>query len=381
MVVRERIVPRQSVRMAPRRSVPSVVVVGAGPAGSTAARLLAASGARVTLVEARRLPRPKLCGGGLTPKAQRLLPPRALATVERRVDTVELRGSWLPPFRVTSGEATIAMVERGRFDLALVEDAAAAGVEVRDGEPVLDAGEDDEAVWIETARERLVADVLVAADGEPSRIARRLGLASDAKRLALGLEVDTPYPASVPADTAIVSFAVPAGYAWYFPKGDHANVGVASARSDRRRRLGADLARFAATIGVDLAGRHVRGHWIPIGLRRGRLASRRVVLVGDAAATTDPLFGEGIAYALYSAHMAAWVVRDWGEGAIPDLGAHDARLRAGLGPAFARLGEIARFAEFSATAALFALRASVAARDAAVDAVTGRRAPFALRAG
>ena len=61
---------------------PRVAVIGAGPAGSTAARLLAARGAEVILFEARRLPRPKLCGGGLTPKAQRLVPPEALGAVD-----------------------------------------------------------------------------------------------------------------------------------------------------------------------------------------------------------------------------------------------------------------------------------------------------------
>jgi FAD binding domain len=114
----------------------SVAVVGAGPAGVTAARLLASRGARVSLLEARRLPRLKLCGGGLTPKAQRLVPPSVLETVERRVHRVELRGGWFPALRLDEPEAEIAMVERAGFDLALTEAAAAAGAEVRDGERV-----------------------------------------------------------------------------------------------------------------------------------------------------------------------------------------------------------------------------------------------------
>ena len=117
-------------------SRPHVAVVGAGPAGSTAARLLAERGAEVRLFEARRLPRTKVCGGGLTPKAQRLVPPLALATVERRVDRVELHGPHLSALRLADPAATIAMVERERFDLVLVEEAARAGVIVRDGEPV-----------------------------------------------------------------------------------------------------------------------------------------------------------------------------------------------------------------------------------------------------
>jgi flavin-dependent dehydrogenase len=78
----------------------SVAVIGAGPAGATAARILASRGARVTLLEARHLPRGKTCGGALTPKAQRLVPPSALDTVERRVHRVEIRGGWLPAFHL-----------------------------------------------------------------------------------------------------------------------------------------------------------------------------------------------------------------------------------------------------------------------------------------
>jgi len=361
-------------------SAPTVLVVGAGPAGSATARLLAERGARVTLVEARRLPRPKVCGGGLTPKAQRLLPPSALATIERRVEAVELRGGHVPPFRLTRREAAVAMVERASFDLALVEAAAAAGVEVRDGERVLDAGEDETGVWLVTDRHGLHADVLVAADGEPSRTARRLGLASAAAQLALALEVDVPFSAAVPQGTAVVSYTVPGGYAWYFPKRGHANMGVASARPVRQRMLHDDLVRFAATLGIDVDGPRVRGHWLAIGLRRGAMASRRVMLVGDAAATADPLFGEGIAYALHSADIAAATIEDWAAGRALDLRPYDAHLRASLGPAFDRLAWIARAVDRSASAVLVALRASEAAREIAVDAVAGRRSPFALRA-
>src|SRR5207248_7543972 len=74
--------------------VSPIVVVGAGPAGSTAARLLAERGARVVLLEARRLPRPKLCGGGLTPKALPYLAGNAAATIDREVDLVDLAGRW-----------------------------------------------------------------------------------------------------------------------------------------------------------------------------------------------------------------------------------------------------------------------------------------------
>lgn len=86
--------------------------------------------------------------------------------------------------------------------------------------------------------------------------------------------------------------------------------------------------------------------------------------------------GEGIAYAVYSAQVATTAITDWCDGAVPDLRVYDARLRASLGSTFSRLGQLARAVELSATAVLLALRVSSSARDAAVDAVAGRRAPF-----
>lgn len=358
----------------------SIVVVGAGPAGATAARLLAGRGARVTLLEARRLPRPKLCGGGLTPKAQRLVPLRALETVERRVHRLELRGGLLPALRLDEPQAEIAMVERARFDLALTEAAANAGAEVRDGERVDGVAEDASGVTLTTRRGRLRADLVVAADGDSSGIARRLGLGGPAARHALALEVDLPLGTAPPVDTAILSFGVRGGYAWYFPKGDHANVGAGSYRETDPRVLRAALDRFARGLGLDLTDGRIAGHWIPQGLRAGPLASSRVVLAGDAAATADPLFGEGIAYAIISAVAASDAIVELEAGRATDLRPYDRRLRTLLGPALRRLELAARAAEPSMTLALGTIRLSRGVREVAIDVIAGRRPPFAVDA-
>ena len=357
---------------------PRVAVIGAGPAGSTAARFLAGQGAEVRLFEARRLPRPKICGGGLTPKAQRLVPTSALRVVEGWVDRVELRGPHLSPVRLLAPEATIAMVERDRFDLALVEEASRAGVVVRDGEPVREVIEDGLGVDVVTETSRWRADVVVAADGEPSRLARQLGLGGRARRLSLALEVDVPLGGVPSPDTAVLDFRVPGGYGWLFPKGSHANLGVGSYRPSRYEGLRDDLARLANDLGLDLQQGPIRGHWIPQGLRTGSIASRRVVLAGDAAATADPLFGEGISYAILSGVAAAQTIGDWADGSIADLRPYDRRLRAALGPPLGRLDTIARVIEASMTGALIAVRFSGRVRERAVDAIAGRRAPFVI---
>lgn len=355
----------------------SVAVVGAGPAGSTAARLLAERGALVTLFEAARLPRPKPCGGGLTPKALRLVPAAALATVDRRVDRVELRGGHLPPLRLHVPQAPISMVERARFDLALAEAAAAAGAVIRDGEPVRGAVETGDGVTLRTDRGEARFDALIGADGEPSRVARWLGLGGAARRRALAMEVDLPFAERLLLDTAILDYRVPGGFAWYFPKGDHANLGIGSYRASRHGSLRVELRRFVSDLGFDPDQGHIRGHWIPGGLRRGPLSTRRVVLAGDAAATADPFFGEGISYAVLSGVVAAQAVGEWATGSLSDLRPYDARLRRALGPALGRLGWMARLAELSALLALTAVRFSPVVREAAIDAIAGRRPPFA----
>jgi len=359
---------------------PSIAVVGAGPAGATAARLLASRGALVTLLDARRLPRPKVCGGGLTPKAQRLIPPVALETIESRVHRVELRGGLLPALRLDEPEAEIAMVERGRFDLALTEAAAEAGAEVRDGVRVDAVTEDSTGVTLATRSGRLRVDAVVAADGDPSGIARRLGLGGPPARHALALEVDLPLSRDAPSDTAILSFVIRGGYAWYFPKGDHANIGAGSYRETDPHALKASLVRFARGLGLDPTAARIAGHWIPQGLRRGSLASARVVLAGDAAATADPLFGEGIPYAIVSGIAAADAIADREAGRATDLRPYDRRLRELLGPALHRLELAALAAEPSMTLALGAIRLSGTVREIATDAIAGRRPPFAVDA-
>jgi geranylgeranyl reductase family protein len=312
----------------------------------------------VVLVDRARFPRDKLCGGGLTPKATRLIPQSAVATVQRWVDRVEVR-SRFGAFEIGDSLSVVGMVERREFDLALLEAAAAEGVDVRDGTAAVSARAHHQGVEVAIAGGAPVgAAAVVVADGEPSRLARSVGLESPSPRRILALEVVVPLATGIDGDRAVLGCWVPGGYAWYFPKGDHASVGVGTARPSRYTSLRIDLDLFLRTLGLPPAPPKVRGHWIPLGLRRGRLAHGRALVAGDAAGAADPLFGEGIAFALATGVLASRAVGRLLEGAVTDLTGYDRSVRSALGPRMRDLSGAVRLADVSVSVPLAALRIS-----------------------
>ena len=360
---------------------PRVIVIGAGPAGSTAARRLAEEGVRVTLLEARRLPRDKTCAGGVTPKARQWVPEGVLEDAGFSVHKYEFRGGRLPPFRLDEPDAEISMVLRASFDYALAEAAASAGCDVLDGEPAEHIVEQEHRVEVRTRRSALVADYVVGADGYPSRVAHELGLGQALSRRSLAISGHVPLSPALPADRAVISFSVARGYAWYFPKGDHASVGIGAHLGTDATRESVDVLRnslesFAANAGFGLDHVRLTGHWVPHGIRRAPIVSRRGLLVGDAAGMTDPLLGEGIAYAIGSGRLAAEALLDVVAGRTTDLTPYERRLRSTYGRAMRRLGFAARVVEHSPTIALAAARFSPWIRAYGVNVVSGLRAPF-----
>ncbi len=329
------------------------------------------------------MPRRMACGGGLTPKARALVPASAMTTVEHYVHRVQIRGGRVPPFVLDEPAARIAMVERSAFDLALTEAAADAGAVVREQERVTSAIEDEHGVTLRTARARYRFDVVVAADGGSSTIATCVGLASPHCRRPLALQVDLPLSPVIGGDTAVLEMGLSGGYAWYFPKVGRASVGVGATRTTSSRgNLAADLrhhlADFARSIALDVRDGRIRGRWVSQGLRTGPLSSARVVLVGDAAGTVDPLLGEGIAYGMWSGVQAERSIREMATGVAPDLRQFDLRVRQTLGPVFQRLRLASMVADRATSGAVLAFGLSRSLQSSAVDVIAGRRAPFRL---
>jgi geranylgeranyl reductase family protein len=193
------------------------LVVGAGPAGSTAAYRLAAGGASVLLVDKARFPRDKPCGGGLTYRAVRALPISVDPVVEDIVHRFELGLGYRRSFERRSDGPLCLMTQRRRLDDFLARAAQEAGADFRDGVRV----ELGERILVDGQPVR--ADVVIGADGVNGITGRSIGTNHGH---GVALEGNAPLDVRYRGKLVLELGVVPGGYGWVFPKGDHLNFGV-----------------------------------------------------------------------------------------------------------------------------------------------------------
>ncbi|GMQ75198.1 MAG: hypothetical protein BMS9Abin01_0443 [Gammaproteobacteria bacterium] len=292
-----------------------VIVVGAGPGGSSAANELARRGVKVGLFDQKGLPRYKPCGGCLSVKIDNILEPEFHAVVEKTVYCGTLTFEGLDELRVESKRPIAYMVMRDRFDHFLAEKARRAGAQLRPGERVIDVTETPESVRVKTATGEYEARYLVGADGASGIVARSLGLRPQ-RRVAVCVEAEVTTgpqaPETLGDEIRFEIGSIPFGYGWVFPKGDHLSIGVGGLGDkigNPRRFYDAFL---VDTDLVDVITDETRkGYIIPVFAGgRAPIGSGRTLLVGDAAALVDPFLGEGIYYAIRSGQLAAQTIGD-----------------------------------------------------------------------
>ncbi len=312
-----------------RVTVYDAIVVGAGPAGSTAAYRLASAGASVLLLDRARFPRDKPCGGGVTGRAARLLPFSIEPVVEDVVSVAELRLRYGRTFERGGGEPLVYMTQRRRLDHFLATKAAEAGAELREGVKVTGIEAGPEETLVSAEGERFRGRAVIGADGVNGLSAKALSLGGN-RTLGVAVEGNVPY-GKVDRERyrgrlVLELGLVPGGYGWVFPKGDHVNFGVGGWGGEAPN-LRAELARLCAAHGVlpdDLED--FRGYRLPLRAPQSVLARRRAAIVGDASGLIDPVSGDGMFEGFLSSAYASEAVLDLLAGRAESLDPYSERL-------------------------------------------------------
>ncbi len=301
-----------------KQKIFDVIIVGMGPAGSTAARKMSQAGLSVLGLEKGRHPRYKVCGGALSARIDPFLAYEYQSVVERTIHTVQFTYGGHGAFRVQSSSPIVYMVMREHFDHLLLDWAKDTGTCVREGEQVREVRELDDRVTVSTTEGCYQGRVVIGADGANSVVARCLFQDLHRKKLpALESEIFTGNAPSYP-DTGelMIDFGIKGnGYGWVFPKEEGLSVGVAEFYGSKKKPKGIFHSFVSTEKGLkSLSVPAPVGHPIPV-YRRGMnqtkggsmlgLVQKRALLVGDAASLVDPIFGEGIYYAVRSGHFAA----------------------------------------------------------------------------
>ncbi|MDX9768641.1 MAG: NAD(P)/FAD-dependent oxidoreductase [Ectothiorhodospiraceae bacterium] len=284
-----------------------LLVIGLGPAGGSAARVAAGAGLSVLAVDKKRqIGWPVQCAEFLP------LPMGAYATapgvLQQRIGGMQ---SFLPSGAVHRSDFPGLMIDRACLDRAIAEAAERAGARLATHTRLIALDAAAHVATLEDAdgTRQVSYRMLIAADGPHSLVAARLGLSPLACVQTRQYTVPLLQPYQ---DTDVwLSDEFPGGYAWLFPKGAVANLGLGADRrfeDDLKTPLDALHLRLVAQglVGETIVAR--TGGAIPVGGLRERLTVGDVLFVGDAAGLAHPITGAGIAAALISGECAGLAV-------------------------------------------------------------------------
>lgn len=286
-----------------------VIIVGAGPSGTSAAYLLAASGMKVTLIDKCVFPRIKLCGGLLTGRSEKIFHDI-------------FKTSWNPVIEASSNGATLFkkykylnsfdnyrplyFTSRDIFDTFLLELAREKGAQIMQGNRVVSVDQDENSITLSDGK-KMFADFFIGADGVMSSVANSLFPHSrDVNKLAVCLETEVPLDLTNDQikKPEVYLDIVRWGYGWIFPKKRSLTVGVGGIKKYNPdiKKILLDLLRHRFKENLNY---QIKAHYLPFGRYLSTPGGKNILLVGDAAGLVEPITGEGIAFALESGKLAA----------------------------------------------------------------------------
>jgi geranylgeranyl reductase family protein len=286
-------------------------IIGGGPAGAETARLLAEKGGDVILFEEKD-EWEKPCGGGITPRAFLICPHLKRNELTRReID----RTTFIAPSgrkAAISLKDPLAIVSRKALFNFQLDEAKRKGAKLI-REKIKDIKKKGKGWLLLGEKEDYEVDFLIGADGIKSVVRRRLSRRFQPEELGFALVL---FPeGEFPPEIIIRFFSSPSGYAWWFPRIDHASAGICTSLEEQgRENLKELLLRFIEQ--ESPLKRENKGRAVPylISFLRlkplPKLYGENWALIGDAAGLADPLTGEGIYPALLSAHLISRAIEE-----------------------------------------------------------------------
>ncbi|MCT7960654.1 geranylgeranyl reductase family protein [Laspinema sp. D1] len=278
------------------------IIVGAGPAGGSAAYHLAKRGRSVLVLEKESLPRYKPCGGGVSPAIAQWFDFDFTPAISMKVDRLRYTWQGEDPVEVQlETPEPMWMVRRDIFDQFLIDQAKQQGAEVRDNSAVTQIAFKGDRWQVTTATETLEAKYLIAADGAKGPMAKMLGFKERDRQPAAAVEITSPNP------NALIQFdfgRIKKGYIWNFPKADGYSLSIANLQGGTKEKLDQILTEYAQANGFPLSTQ-VHQDFLCLWEKEQKLHTQNAILAGEAACVVDPLTAEGIRPSMFSGVKAA----------------------------------------------------------------------------
>ncbi len=282
------------------------IIIGAGPAGGTAAYHLAKLGRSVLVLEKESLPRYKPCGGGVSPAIAKWFDFDFSPAISVKANTI--RCTWKMGDSVEVKLETpepVWMVRREVFDHFLLQQAQKQGAEVQDNTEVTGINFQSDSWQVNTNNQQFVAKYLIAADGAKGPMAKWLGFKDRKRRLAAALETEALAKVE---NSNVLNFEfgmVKNGYVWNFPKADGYSIGVGTFIGGESQDFRGLLDEYGSMFGVDVKTSKQYGHALCLWNGSQKLHTQNAVLAGEAACVVDPFTAEGIRPSILSGVLAA----------------------------------------------------------------------------
>ncbi len=282
------------------------IIVGAGPAGGTAAYHLAKRGRSVVVLEKESLPRYKPCGGGVSPIVQQWFDFDFSPAISVKANQIRYTWRMGDPVDVKlQTTEPVWMVRRDIFDHYIVKQAQNQGADLYTQTAVTGIEFKGDRWQVNTVNEPVEGRYIIAADGSKGPMARWLGFSKRKRRMAGAIEIETPAPTD---QEPVVHFdfgLVKNGYIWNFPKAGGYSIGIGNFRGGGAQDLKGMVAEYAKQFDIDLNAYQQYGHGICLWDGNQPLHTQNAILAGEAACVVDPFTAEGIRPSIFSGLKAA----------------------------------------------------------------------------